>query len=206
MTGPNLWFLIVYLVVVGAIVVILLAYMRRVIGRLPRAEYLPIGDPYKPPEVLPTAGVRLVAMFAGLWVSVHVILVSLWLVNIGGDRTALGAGYALFVLVAALVGLCGAVMLGARRRIGRRLVGWGMFLFLLVVFWMLGFAAGLPTKDTVPPEIRGWETVMFIILLIHGAIDAALGAAAQRVGKPAGAAAKTEPSLEDRQAMRQWGT
>jgi len=159
-------------------------------------------DPYPAAAVEGGPGVSAVAAATLVWAVLNALLAGAWIVSAAtsgpaGEDTprtltagagsllaACGLGGAL--LVAACLSLAGALELWRGKARGRRLISWGQFLMgmlafivggtMLLIWASGGYPKGLVWLAAAP----WWATAMAVHLLI----DAALGAAAQQVGRP----------------------
>ncbi|MHC4981928.1 MAG: hypothetical protein ACYTF6_02025 [Planctomycetota bacterium] len=163
----------------------------RVYGRavlLPRAErrYEPIPDPNPPDPVVRTGGVVAVSVVALIWSGAHFLSAVAWAAaGYPVERTFRFALVATYFCAAALVTAIGALMLLRCERYGRRTLAMGQFLFALAAFMGIAVALLLPRGEDVPSQWFEAAAYAAVCLMLHLVIDTALGAAAQRVGRPA---------------------
>jgi len=174
--------------------------------------YEPVVDPYAPAPVVVNTAVRCVGFASIGWAVVHLCLVAVALVLSAGllgkyelQQTAAPFALAAYVALAAVLAGSGGVLLKRGLAGGRRLISWGLLLFVIASLWMAAFALRLPSDSNVPPQVRPLGYPLAAVLGAHVIIDSVLGMLAQRVGKSA-VGQFDQQALQDQQLLRQWDT
>ena len=153
-------------------------------GRRAAGAFKPIVDPNPPAPVAATRWVWVVSWWGVLWSAGHLVAVAWWCVEGGWIAPSVPAAIsAAYVCWASTMTLIGSLMLRARRPYGRRMVSLGQFLFVLGGFIGLGHALAISASETVAASVRRLAPGLAAMWIGHLVVDAALGAAAQRVGR-----------------------
>lgn len=201
-------------VIVGGLMILMgvgiLAFLARMLlgvhgWRRRRAEpYIPIEDPHPAAPVTLSAGVITTSSLVVLWSAVHLGMVAWWAVT--GylvPRKFLWVSAGVYACFAALVSGVGGMMLFGCRPFGRKMVAWGQFLLGLMGCLMLAASLMVPSDPRSPEPLRAIGYYLAVVFAVHMAIDVALGASAQRAGRPKGWSEESGKSDEQDTALLQ---
>lgn len=148
--------------------------------------YKPIPIVFPPVPVEPGAAVSVVGWLGIIWAAAHLAATVFWLwTSYLVPRTAPAVIVALYLSFAALLVGLGGLTLNRARAMGRPLISWGMALFTLLTFYGLIISFLLPSLEGVSLAVRQQGRLIGTLIAIHLIFDVAVGAAAQRVGRPA---------------------
>jgi len=146
--------------------------------------YETIVDPNPPEPVVGTAGVTVVVCATLAWAVSHLSVIFVWaLTGWWVPRSMASASIALYFTAGVLISMVGAAMLLACRAQGRRAISWGLFLLSLAAFF--GGVVSLLMTSSQQLTDMGRTVALYVAVgfAVHLAIDTAIGAAAQQVGK-----------------------
>jgi len=184
-------------VIVGGIMILMgvgiLAFLAKMLlgvrgWRWRRAgPYVPIEDPHPAAPVTLSAGAIATASLVVLWSTLH-LGVAAWWAATGYlvPRKFVWVSAAVYACFAALVSGIGGMLLFGRRAFGRKMVAWGEFLMGMMGCLMLAVALMVPSDPRSPEPLREIGYYLAGVFAIHMVIDVALGASAQRAGRPKG--------------------
>ena len=163
------------------------------------APKVPFIDFPPPPAVCPSTGVSQVGWAASIWSVLNLIVAFLWFTTRFGVEDVqpeyhLAAAYV--VIAAVIGGMGGVVLLGCKAQ-GRRMIAWGGFLFVTITILAFGLSLvmWLSPKTTLSEK----EIAMRFTIAtgVHLAITAVIASAAQPVGLPAPSGAVEAPAAEE---------
>jgi len=207
MSFAGTLFVVIYLgAVFLATAFILTAFLRGVRKKGAALPFKPVPAIFTPIPVESTPGVWVLGMFALAWSVGHVGTIGWWLATgnlVTRSAPAVGAG--LYLSFATFLVGVGGVLLLAHRPFGRRLIAWGMILLALLAFYALIISMLLPKFEDVPMAVRRSARLIGLFVAVHLLFDVAIGALAQKVGRPEGWSQEQEdqaiPEVTADQAM-----
>ncbi len=172
-----------------AIVSVLRGFLEAKTMRLKPGPKVAFIDFPPPAPVQPSKGVTQVGWSAAIWSALNLVAAFMWFATGFGLKGIMPQNYLLaaYVVVAALIGGVGGVLLLSCQAQGRRMISWGGFLFAMIT--TLAFSFSLIEWSSPRTQLSQKSTAMWMALLSGGhlVIDTVIASAAQRVGVAKGA-------------------
>jgi len=183
----GIFFVLAFVVIAGGAAVAVFWGLLRGIKAGGALPYRPIPVIWPPVPIVAGKSVTIVGLLAVGWSLAHLAVASGWSVT-GYLMPRVAAAWlaAAYVAFAALLVGTGGVLMLAKRPFGRRLIAWGTMLLGLLTFYALIISLLLPKYDQAPLWVRRLSRVIAAISAAHIIFNTAVGALAQRVGRPPG--------------------